>query len=495
MPATGVPADLDNLYEPLNPPASDLRGPCVTSRKSWASLALVTFAVVAVACTGGGDEAETATRVPTGTVVPADSSQGGEATAAATSEIPNLNAQIDALLSPFNIGFDPTRIGLIGESGNVSLAWVVSDMLRFASDSTARDALEKAFSDLTGEPEGSITGWPGITNYLLAEDIPAPEGYQRWKSRLYVRFGESWAPFFDDPDADVDWRYISWGGVPIDDRPVEFADRPCFCIPALNDPELTNADGGDWHPDERLVFGVEVNGEARAYPKNQMEVHELVNDTLGGRRIGLIYCTLCGTAQAFLTDELPPGIETSTGTFELRTSGLLSRSNKVMFELHTFSFFDTFRGKAVSGPLQDVGLELEPVSVSTATWAEWKAGHPDTTIVAEDGGLGRTYELDPLGGRDDDGPIFPVGDIDPRLPVQDQVLGVHHEGLTVAFPEVTARAALANGAGVNFEGIIVRLEAGALRAFTSDGDPIATHQSFWFAWSQFNADTEVWSPS
>jgi hypothetical protein len=166
-----------------------------------------------------------------------------------------------------------------------------------------------------------------------------------------------------------------------------------------------------------------------------------------------------------------------------------------MFELHTSSYFDTFRGRAVSGPLQDVSLELTAVAVSTATWADWKAGNPETTIIAEDGGLGRGYPLDPLRGRDDNGPIFPIGDVDPRLPVQDQVLGVRHDGVTVAFPEVASRAALDSGTPVEFEGITVRLEAGALRAFTSDGDPIATHQSFWFAWSQFYPETDVWRAS
>jgi len=451
-------------------------------------IVLLAVSVLAAACSsaesipGGPD--------PIGSPAP----ENTVASPALPTSIPSLSEDIDALLSPFSAGFDPNRIQRIGESDNPSLAWVLSDMLRFADSSEARTALERAFWDLTDLEEGSVSGWTGITDYLIAEDIPAPEDYQRWKSTLYVRFGEAWAPFFDDLDADVDWRLVSWGGVGIDDRPVEEADRPCFtCIPSLNDPQLTGVAGGDWYPNERLVFGVEVNGEARAYPKNQMEVHEMVNDTIGGRRIGLIYCTLCGTAQAFFTDELPDGIDTPTGAFELRTSGLLSRSNKVMFELHTLSYFDTFRGVAISGPLQDVGLELEPVSVAVATWAEWKAGHPNTTIVAEDGGLGRTYPLDPLRGRDDNGPIFPIGDVDPRLPVQDQVLGVRHEGVTVAFPEIATRIALSRGDAVEFEGITVRLESGALSAFTPEGELIATHQSFWFAWSQFFPETDLWS--
>ena len=164
-----------------------------------------------------------------------------------------------------------------------------------------------------------------------------------------------------------------------------------------------------------------------------------------------------------------------------------------MFDLHTFSFFDTFRGRAISGPLQDAGLELEPLTVAVATWGEWKAGHPETTIVAEDGGIGRRYPRDPLGGRDDAGPIFPVGDVDPRLPVQAQVLGVRTDRVTIAFPELTVQAALAQGRRVEHDGVTVRSVAGALTAFDRNGEQIATHQSFWFAWSQFFPETGVWS--
>jgi hypothetical protein len=226
-----------------------------------------------------------------------------------------------------------------------------------------------------------------------------------------------------------------------------------------------------------------------------MEVHELVNDTIGGRRVALVYCTLCGTAQAFITDEVPDGVDTPDDVLEFRTSGLLSRSNKVMFELHTFSMFDPFRGRAVTGPLHDLEFELEFVSVGTAAWGEFKAARPDATIVAQSTPLYGAYQLDPLGERDDTGPIFPIGDVDPRLLVQEQVLGVDHDGVVVAFPEAAARFALATGAVVEFEGIRVTLEAGALRAQTGTGQPIATHQAFWFAWSQFNPETEVWDPA
>ena len=131
----------------------------------------------------------------------------------------------------------------------------------------------------------------------------------------------------------------------------------------------------------------------------------------------------------------------------------------------------------------------------TATWAEWQRAHPATTIVAEDGGIGRRYSLDPLQGRDDDGPIFPIGDVDGRLPVQTEVFGVAVEGIgPVAFPVVAAREALAAGGEVVADGVALIADGDGLRARSLDGEPLVSHQAFWFAWSQFNPGTALWEP-
>lgn len=459
---------------------------------------LLLLAGMATSCSPGeplgGDVTSTGTSSH-----PAATATGPSATVAqrSTPDLSAIDSQIRGdireLLDRATSGFDQERVQRLGQTGDVRVAWFVSDMLRFADNPSTRVALEETFATLFDLEPDTYRGWTEVTNYLIAQDVPAPDGYRSWKRALYLKYEPGWAPFFSDADADVDWRLISWGGVEIDDRPINPPNIECFtCIPALNDPAVTDTSAGDWYPDEAIVFGVEVNGEVRAYPKHQMEVHEMVNDTLGGRRIAIVYCTLCGSAQAFVTDELPAGIETPTGNLELRTSGLLSRSNKVMFEYHTDSYFDTFRGRAVSGPLQDAEFVLEPLSVHGATWGEWRDGHPQTTILASDGGIGWEYSFDPLGGRDDAGPIFPIGDVDPRLPVQDLVLGVVHGDVTVAFPEVPARSALGDGRVVEFRDIVVEIEAGALTARTADGEAIPTHQAFWFAWSQFRPDTQVW---
>jgi hypothetical protein len=214
-----------------------------------------------------------------------------------------------------------------------------------------------------------------------------------------------------------------------------------------------------------------------------------VNDTLGGRRIGMPYCTLCASAQAYFTDEV------GTQDLVLRTSGLLSRSNKVMYELNTKSVFDTFKGRAISGPLRKAGVRLKEITVVTSTWKAWRTDHPKTTIVARDGGIGAQYPLDPLQGRDDNGPIFPVGDVDPRLAVQEQVVGViAPDGTPVAFPAAAARDALKAGREVKLAGVRLELDGDGLRAAHENGAELVSHQAFWFAWSQFHPGTAVWTP-
>ncbi len=94
---------------------------------------------------------------------------------------------------------------------------------------------------------------------------------------------------------------------------------------------------------------------------------------------------------------------------------------------------------------------------------------------------------------DDDGPIFPTGDIDPRLDAHHPVIGViTPDGTAVAFPTAAAKTALANGRTVATAGVEVYTDGAGLRTRTPDGSDLASHQAFWFAWSQFHPDTIRW---
>lgn len=455
---------------------------------------VLVFNATLVAAGGGGEESDTDTAIDSG----ADSAGSGligprgERFPVAP-EVPDgpLSQQNRQALDQIRVAIETGELEApmilqLSDAEDPRVLWYLSDLLRFIGSAGAR-VIYDVVLDMTGVALHNQSS-AALRNHLFAWDLPAYPEYREDKRSLYLLIEPGWEPFFADADSAIDWRYVEWGGVLIDDRIDGSPGVPCFrCIPALDDAPVTDADGGDWYPDDGLIFGVVINGQARAYPRNMMEVHEMVNDTLGGRRFGMPYCTLCLSAQAYYTDNVD-GFSPV-----LRTSGLLARSNKFMYDISTMSAVDTFTGRAISGPLFDAGVQLEMISVVTSTWGEWKRAHPATTILTEDGGVpGRAYQADPLRGRDDNGPIFPVGAVDPRLPVQERVLGViDSDGTPVAFPVVTTAIALQQGDRVSFGDIMVTLDGSGLRA-TVDGEDPGSHEAFWFAWSQFRPDTVIW---
>ena len=373
----------------------------------------------------------------------------------------------------------------IVEGKDPRIVWLIADLMRFISSRSLNDELSYAAVRLLGIGSPIGNHWGAVTHHLIAWDIPAPPGYLRVKRAIFTTMVPGWDKIF--VEGDIDWRHVSWGGVLIDDRAYDTTDEPCNCIPAADNPKVSSAEDAAWLKDGDIVFGIGVNGEYRAYPRRIMEVREMVNDTLGGRHLGIPYCTLCGSAQAYFTDRLPEGI----GRPILRTSGLLIRSNKVMYDIKTFSVFDTFLGTAVTGPLAEKKLRLKQATVVTTDWGRWKKLHPETTVLVEELALGRDFDF--RNGRDANGPIFPVGDVDPRLPVHEDIIGVvTASGKPVAFQRSKAFLALTKGDEIAFENVRLRLEAGGIKAVGADGSDLGSHQAFWFAWSQFHPGTALW---
>ena len=69
------------------------------------------------------------------------------------------------------------------------------------------------------------------------------------------------------------------------------------------------------------------------------------------------------------------------------TSGMLYRSNKVMYDRLTNSLWNQFTGEPVIGPLWDSGIRLDFFPVLVTTWEEWVELHPDTTVLDRNTGL------------------------------------------------------------------------------------------------------------
>lgn len=86
-----------------------------------------------------------------------------------------------------------------------------------------------------------------------------------------------------------------------------------------------------------------------------------------------------------------------------------------------------------------------------------------------------------------------MGDVDPRLPVHEDIIGVvAASGVPVAFQRSAALIALNKGRPIVFQNVRLVLEAGGIRAVDAEGSDLGSHQAFWFAWSQFHPGTALW---
>ena len=198
--------------------------------------------------------------------------------------------------------------------------------------------------------------------------------YFDFKADLYAQIDPRFEHYFRNRHTTSRIRLdeVRWGGVLQDG------------IPPLRDPEMIPAHQAAYLEDSNIIFGLEINGDARAYPKRILAWHEMFTDTIGGVDIAGVYCTLCGTIIPYKTRLR--GVD-----YKLGTSGFLYRSNKLMYDQATQSLWSTVRGEPVIGPLVDKGIVLEHLSMVTTTWGEWRRRHPDTTVLSLNTGHRRNY--------------------------------------------------------------------------------------------------------
>ena len=168
----------------------------------------------------------------------------------------------------------------IKQNNDSSMIPVLVEVMRFMPTRSSRDSVADTLQALTGQPfEGN--DWDKWMDWMGAnlDDIEPPEGYPDWKARLYSAIDERFA-FFLRPARDfsrIRLEEIVWGGV----RPDGIPDlrRPSF---------LEASDAEHMRPDDR-VFGLEINGDVRAYPLRVVNAHEMVNDSVGGEPISLMW--------------------------------------------------------------------------------------------------------------------------------------------------------------------------------------------------------------
>ncbi len=258
--------------------------------------------------------------------------------------------------------------------GNTDVAAAMILALRFRRSETR--VLSEGLQTLTGHDAFGWFDWM-VWQEAHPEITPHPS-FAAMKREVLGRLDPEFLRFLPNQDTldsmKIRLEEITWGGVVVDG------------IPSLDNPTHVSVAQAHYLLDDDLVFGVEIAGDARAYPLRIMGWHEMFNEVIGGVPLALAYCTLCGAGILFETQ-----VEGRAEPFIFGSSGLLYRSNKLMFDRATDSLWNQFTGEPVVGPLVDSGITLKIRPVAITSWKRWRESHPDTKVLSLETGHRRDY--------------------------------------------------------------------------------------------------------
>ncbi|MEJ7797875.1 MAG: DUF3179 domain-containing protein, partial [Solirubrobacteraceae bacterium] len=211
----------------------------------------------------------------------------------------------------------------------------------------------------------------------------------------------------------------------------EFKDGgpPRDGIPPIDRPRVATQRQGDRYLDDREpVMVVQHGAAARAYPLRILVWHEIVNDRLAGRAIAVTYCPLCNSGVVF--DRRVDGRELTFGT-----TGKLRRSDLVMWDRQTESWWQQFSGEALVGTM--TGRRLRMLASQTLSWQDFKHIYPQGTVLSQDTGFVRDYGRNPYEGYDSNpnGQPFALDRAaDRRLPPKERVVLIRSARAATVIP-------------------------------------------------------------
>ena len=330
----------------------------------------------------------------------------------------------------------------------------------------------------------------------------------------------------------VPYREIMSGGVPRDG------------IPPLDRPVFTTTEAADeWLDPLEPVVALEINGDKRAYPLQILTWHEIVNDVVGETPVAVTFCPLCNSAIAF--ERVLDGV-----TYDFGTTGKLRKSDLVMWDRQTESWWQQLTGEAIAGVLAGNRLDFYPASI--ISWEAFKADSPNGQVLSQETGFFRAYGVNPYPGYDevDNPPFLYRGDLDDRLLPKERVVAITIGERALAIPflalaeervvnltfngvdlavffEPGAKSALddfdiSDSQEVGASGVFDPVLNGQKLTFQIEGDQTKDLETgstwnilgaavegalsgeqlgkvihanhFWFAWAAFKPDTEVYQP-
>lgn len=306
------------------------------------------------------------------------------------------------------------------EAGDTRFIGVFIELLRgqqlgvvYGDLETNIAALEQLSGQNFGDDWFTWVEWYGLT------DLTVPPGFTHWKGLILGRIDPTFDNLLrDEFPSTIRAEEIQWGGVMFNG------------IPALDNPAMIAAADADYLQPGEAVFGLTLNGEARAYPLRILDWHEMANDVIGGIPVSIAYCTLCGAAVAY-DGRGPDGTVYTFGS-----SGFLYRSNKLMVDRNTLTLWNQLTGQPVLGPLVENEFRLDLLPIVLTRWVDWQIQHPDTLVVDINTGFRRVYEVGAAYADYFSSPrtMFPVWQRSSQLEDKSIIYAMQIDGLPKAYP-------------------------------------------------------------
>ncbi|MHC8509329.1 MAG: DUF3179 domain-containing protein [Rhodospirillales bacterium] len=236
---------------------------------------------------------------------------------------------------------------------------------------------------------------------------------------------------FEDEGWDTDFSKTT-----VDLNEILSGGPPKDGIPSIDDPKFVPVAEAEDLSDTDPVIGVIVGGEARAYPLRVLTWHEIVNDEIGGVPVAVTYCPLCNAAIVF--DRRVKG-----RVLEFGTTGKLRRSDLVMYDRETESWWQQFSGESIAGEYAGAVLKVLPARLES--WANFKSRAGEGRVLVPNKPGKRAYGRNPYMGYDaiNGTPFLYRGPYDLPVPMMMRVVAA--EGRAWTLPYVRRRGVVKDG--------------------------------------------------
>jgi hypothetical protein len=256
-------------------------------------------------------------------------------------------------------------------------------------------------------------------------------------------------------------------------------------IPRVDEPHFVSPAEASWVVPGNPVIGVELGGDARAYPVHILEYHQVVIDEIGGVPVAVTYDPLAGSPVVFRR-------EVGARTLRFGISGLVYRCNFVLYDLETESLWSQLRGAAIAGAL--AGTRLERVAARQEPLGAWLLRHPESKVLVRPLPRRIDYRYSPYSAYWVSETIpFPVAARDARYHPKEVVLGVEVDGVERAY--LGSLLTAAGGRIVDeFRGRKVRIayDGGSGTFAWEAPEELRVTDAYWFAWKAFHPKTQIW---